>query len=293
MFLTCAAAVAAALEPAGRQEGPVVPVRQVAYLKASNSDAFDHFACGGSLPGHIGNALAVSGDGNTIAVGAPHESSATRAINGNQDDNSLYNSGAVYVYVRRGDAWTQQAYLKASNAGQSDQFGLSLSLSRDGNSLAVAAPWEASAATGVNGNQQDDSIPQAGAVYVFARRKHLVATLLHQGVEHRPQGRGRRHRGQPVRLLDFIEWRRRHAGGGAVEKTATPPASMASRPMIPRLAPALSTCSRRRVNTWAQQAYLKSGNNEAGDLFGYGVSLSAMETRSRWPVTTRKVPATA
>ena len=169
MFLTCAAAVAAALEPAGRQEGPGAPVRQLAYLKASNSDAFDHFACGGSLPGHIGNALAVSGDGNTIAVGAPHESSAARGINGNQDDNSLYNSGAVYVYVRRGDAWTQQAYLKASNAGQSDQFGLSLSLSRDGNTLAVAAPWEASAATGVNGNQQDDSIPQAGAVYVFTR----------------------------------------------------------------------------------------------------------------------------
>src|SRR6185503_718115 len=140
-----------------------------AYLKASNSDAFDHFACGGSLPGHIGNALAVSGDGNTIAVGAPHESSAARGINGNQDDNSLYNSGAVYVYVRRGDAWTQQAYLKASNAGQSDQFGLSLSLSRDGNTLAVAAPWEASAATGVNGNQNDDSIPQAGAAYVFTR----------------------------------------------------------------------------------------------------------------------------
>ena len=117
VFLTCAAAVAAALEPAGRQEGPGAPVRQLAYLKASNSEAFDHFACGGSLPGHIGNALAVSGDGNTIAVGAPHESSAARGINGNQDDNSLYNSGAVYVYVRRGDAWTQQAYIKASNAG--------------------------------------------------------------------------------------------------------------------------------------------------------------------------------
>lgn len=174
-------------------------LRQLAYLKASNVEGADHFACGGSLPGHAGNALAVSGDGTTVAVGAPHESSAARGINGNQNDNSLYNSGAVYVYARRGDTWAQQAYIKASNAGRSDMFGLSIALSRDGNTLAVAAPWESSAATGVNGNQNDDSIPQAGAVYVFTRTG----------------------------------------------------------------------------NTWAQQAYVKSGNSEGGDLFGYGVALSA------------------
>jgi hypothetical protein len=169
LFFTCVAAAIAATLGTVRQEGQGAGVRQLAYLKASNSEASDHFACGGSLPGHIGNALAVSGDGNTVAVGAPHESSAARGINGNQDDNSLYQSGAVYVYVRRGDAWTQQAYLKASNPGGSDMFGLSLAFSRDGNTLAVAAPWEASAATGVNGNQNDDSIPQAGAVYIFTR----------------------------------------------------------------------------------------------------------------------------
>src|SRR5688572_136991 len=120
--------------PVGAQT-PVTELRQLAYLKASNSEGADHFGCGGSLPGHIGNALAVSGDGNTVVVGAPHESSGAVGINGNQDDNSLYNSGAVYVYVRRGDTWTQQSYLKASNPGRSDLFGLSLALSRDGNTL--------------------------------------------------------------------------------------------------------------------------------------------------------------
>ena len=190
--LVCFSVFAAALHWSAARAGaqsPAPQMRQLAYLKASNSEAADHFACGGSLPGHIGNALAVSGDGNTVAVGAPHESSAARGINGNQDDNSFYNSGAVYVYVRRGDAWTQQAYLKASNPGRSDLFGLSLALSRDGNTLAVAAPWEASAATGVNGNQNDDSIPQAGAVYVFTRsRQHVVAARVSQGVEYRTQG---------------------------------------------------------------------------------------------------------
>ena len=38
-----------------------------------------------------------------------------------------------------------------------------------GDTLAVGAPCEASNATGVNGNQTDNSAPDAGAVYVFTR----------------------------------------------------------------------------------------------------------------------------
>ena len=106
----------------------ITQVRQVAYLKAAVPDMGDHFACGGSLPGHIGNAVAISTDGNTVVVGAPHESSSARGINGNAADNSLYASGAVYVFVRRGDAWVQQAYVKASNAGQSDLFGMNVAV---------------------------------------------------------------------------------------------------------------------------------------------------------------------
>ena len=183
-------AFVAAAAACGRTEpqsaSSIAQVRQVAYLKASNPDMGDHFACGGSLPGHIGNAVAISADGNTVVVGAPHESSAARGINGNAADNSLYNSGAVYVFVRRGDAWVQQAYVKASNAGQSDLFGMNVALSADGNTMAVSAPWERSAATGINGDQNDDSLPQAGAVYVFTRVGGLlVAAGLRQGVEHR------------------------------------------------------------------------------------------------------------
>jgi len=77
-------------------------LRQIAYLKASNPEGGDHFACGGALDGHAGNGVAISGDGNTIAIGAPHESGAARGINGNQNDNSLYSSGAVYVFTRNG-----------------------------------------------------------------------------------------------------------------------------------------------------------------------------------------------
>src|ERR1700681_4708425 len=76
---------------------PTGQLRQVAYLKASNAAAGAHFGCGGVLDGHSGNAAAISDDGSTMAVGAPHESSTVKEINGTQDDSSLYDSGAVYA----------------------------------------------------------------------------------------------------------------------------------------------------------------------------------------------------
>ena len=145
------------------------PLRQAAYLKASNPGMFDHFGEGGSLDGHIGMGIAVSGDGNTVVVGAQHEGSNARGVNGNQSDDSAYNAGAAYVFVRNGANWTQQAYLKASNAGSGDHFGNAVAISADGSTIAVSAYWESGGATGINGNQADDSIPQAGAVYVFTR----------------------------------------------------------------------------------------------------------------------------
>ena len=70
---------------------------------------------------------------------------------------------------RNGGAWVQQAYVKASNTKKGDQFGSSLALSNDGNTMAVGAVGEASSATGIDGNQADTSMPGAGAVYVFTR----------------------------------------------------------------------------------------------------------------------------
>jgi hypothetical protein len=58
-------------------------VTQLAYLKASNADAHDHFGCGGAFDGHAGWGAAVSGDGNTLVVAAPHEASGARGANAN------------------------------------------------------------------------------------------------------------------------------------------------------------------------------------------------------------------
>ncbi|MBK7534002.1 MAG: integrin [Myxococcales bacterium] len=132
---------------------------QYRYLKASNTGTFDFF----------GRAIALSADGSTLAVGAPGEASAATGIGGDEAGNGARNAGAVYVFTRSGSSWTQQAYLKASNAGIGDRFGDSLAISADGATLAVGAPNESSDAVGVNGNQANDAAPSAGAAYVFTR----------------------------------------------------------------------------------------------------------------------------
>jgi len=135
----------------------------IAYIKASNTDAGDTF-------GYY--AVSLSGDGNTLAVGSYTEDSHSQGINaGDEDDNSESTSGAVYVFSRNGNSWSQQAYIKASNAEGGDQFGYAVSLSVDGNALAVGAPLEDSMAIGINNNalENNNSLSNSGAVYLFNR----------------------------------------------------------------------------------------------------------------------------
>src|ERR1044071_1992293 len=143
LFLFMAVYPRAQAPTLNRDVAPLLPVKQIAYIRASNAEALDHFACGGGNQGHTGTSISISGDGNTLAVGAPFESGGSRGINGNQNDNSMYAAGAVYVYTRQGQSWAQQAYVKASNPGLNDHFGSSVALSRDGNTMAGAAHWEA------------------------------------------------------------------------------------------------------------------------------------------------------
>ncbi len=130
---------------------------QQAYIKASNTDGLDNF----------GYAVSLSADGNTLASGARRESSNATGLNGIQNDNSASQAGAAYVFTRSGSNWSQQCYVKATNTDATDNFGSSLTLSGDGATLAVGAPQEASNATGINGNQNDNSAAAAGAVYLY------------------------------------------------------------------------------------------------------------------------------
>jgi hypothetical protein len=130
-------------------------------VKASNSDSDDMF----------GWLLALSDDGDTLAVGAYPEQSAATGVNGDQTDASLLNAGAAYVFTRTGATWAQKAYVKPSNTHPDPHhffyFGIGVALSNLGDSLAVGAFTEESIATGIGGDQTDFSGGSTGAVYLY------------------------------------------------------------------------------------------------------------------------------
>jgi FG-GAP repeat protein len=128
---------------------------QQAYLKASNT---------GSQNDRFGRSVAISGD--TVVVGATREDSAATGINGDQFSEAANEAGAAYLFSRNGAIWTQQAYLKASNTGAGDTFGVSIAVS--GHTAVVGAVFEDSGATGVNGDGTDNTAIDSGAAYIFA-----------------------------------------------------------------------------------------------------------------------------
>ena len=83
-------------------------------------------------------ALALSGDGRTLAIDAPDEDGLVGGINGPQysgKENQDTSNGAIYVFVNTNGTWSQQAYIKSSNIRVNDQFGMRLAVSRDGSVL--------------------------------------------------------------------------------------------------------------------------------------------------------------
>jgi FG-GAP repeat protein len=138
----------------GRAHGVWV---QQAYVKPFNPGPFDLF----------GIRIALSRDGGVLAAGSPFESGAGRGVNPSQHDPSAAPSGAVYVFLRREGRWSQQAYLKAPNSDEYDEFGTAVALSGDGVTLAVAASGEDGGSNGANGDQNDNSVRDSGALFVF------------------------------------------------------------------------------------------------------------------------------
>ncbi|MSU37417.1 MAG: hypothetical protein EXS36_20425 [Pedosphaera sp.] len=224
---------------------------QQAYLKASNAGAFDEF----------GWSVAVSGD--TVVVGAHYESSNTTGINGNGNDNSAMNSGAAYVFVRSGTTWSQQAYLKASNTGAGDQFGISVAVS--GNTVVVGAFFESSNATGINGNGNDNSLRYSGAAYVFVRNG---ATWTQQAYLKASNTGSNDGFGYEVDVSgDTVvvgAWSEDSNATGVNGNGADNSADFSGAAYV----------FVRSGTTWSQQAYLKASNTGAGDQFGISVAVS-------------------
>ena len=102
-------------------------------LTASDKDSGDEF----------GSSVAI--DGNNIVVGAPEEDS------GGKDNN-----GAVYVFTKSGDTWSQSQKLTVSDRDNDDYFGWSVAI--DGDNIIVGASEKSS-----------DGKDHNGVVYVFTK----------------------------------------------------------------------------------------------------------------------------
>ncbi len=96
----------------------------------------------GATDEELGSAVALSGtEGNTALIGAEGETEET--------DGGV---GAVHVYTRAAEKWTQQATIPGK--GEGSKFGTSVSLSENGNTALIGAPEH---------NNRE------GAAYVFTR----------------------------------------------------------------------------------------------------------------------------
>ncbi|MBM9500546.1 putative Ig domain-containing protein [Leptospira sp. 201903071] len=141
-----------------------------AYLKSPNIEANDNF----------GRSVSISGD--TILVGAYAEDSSSTGVLHSPaalpgpavDDDSVSNSGAVYVFRKLSSGWALQSYLKAPNAEASDVFGFSVCI--DGDLMAVAAMNDddglgtilnKSLNSPPTPSTDDDSVSNSGAVHIF------------------------------------------------------------------------------------------------------------------------------
>ena len=224
---------------------------QQAYLKASNPDVVDYF----------GVTVAISG--NTLVVGAISEASAATGVDGDGADNSAPQSGAVYVFVRDGTTWSQQAYLKSSNTDALDFFGSALSI--DGDTLVVGAPNEESAATGVDGDEDDDSATYAGAAYVFVRDDTTWSQQAYLKASNTDPG-------------DSFGYSVSVSGDtlvvGAIGESSNASGVGGDQADDSVAASGAAYVFTRNGTTWTQQAYIKASNPDFGDDFGVSVSLS-------------------
>jgi hypothetical protein len=97
-----------------------------------------------------GSAVAISADGNTVAVG------------GVSDDNDM---GAVWIFTLNGNIWSQQGNKLVGSGGLRSlsggiQQGNSVGLSVDGNTLIIGGPFDTDGLSNTNGG---------GACWIFTR----------------------------------------------------------------------------------------------------------------------------
>ncbi len=218
---------------------------QQARLRAPQGGSGDEF----------GSSVAV--DRDTLIVGAMRDADGVTGSPKAQ----AHLGGVAYVFVRHGTAWTQQAYLRASQVTANDRFGHSVAIS--GETAVVGALFEDSSSTGVN-STPNESATDAGAAYIFVRHgttwTQQAYLKAHQVTGGDYFGRWVTVSGNLVVVGAFMEDSGTTGVNGVPDESAV--SSGAAYVFV------------RRGTSWFQHAYLKAPQVKVGHEFGHAVAVS-------------------
>jgi hypothetical protein len=204
-------------------------------------------------------------------VGAVGESSGQTTItNGTTaaDDDSNAVSGAAYVYKRSGTTWAQEAYIKAVNNDQYDQFGYTVAI--NGDTIAVSALGEssnkASITNGVTASD-DNTNSQSGAVYVYKRsganwEQEAYLKAANNGVND-TFGYSIAINGDTIAIGTHHESSNQAIITNGVSASNDDSSYQSGAVYV----------YKRSGASWAQEAYIKASNSDAGDWFGYSLTI--------------------
>ena len=196
---------------------------QEAKIQASDAQASDGF----------GESVSISSDGNTAIVGARWE------------DTPSTSAGSAYIFTRSGSTWSQQEKLTASDAQATDYFGMSVSISSDGNTVIVGAYLE-----------DTGGITNAGSAYIFTRSG---SSWTQRAKIQASDPEASALFGFSVSISD--DGNTVIVGARAVDTTAGNAGA--------------AYIFTRSGTTWSQQAKIQASDAEANDEFGTSVSISS------------------
>lgn len=228
------------------QSAAALELEAIGYLSAKQGDAADAF----------GFAVAISTDGNTLAIGAPYEDCSCTGVNPSALDEAAPNAGAVYIFAKSARGWTQQAMIKASAVAEYDLFGFTVALSGDGNTLAVGAPT-------VNASSTE-------TVHVFARRagawRQTAALTAFNGDLGDSFGSA---------LALSADGRTLVVGASSEDSSGAGTAASGLDDDEQGSGAAYIFSRSASGSSWSQSAFIKGSHSDTLDLFGASLALSA------------------
>ena len=189
----------------------------------------------------FGWSVAISGDGNTVIVGARGN------INGDRTQ------GAAYIFTRSNSTWTQQQKIQASDVSGNEYngFGGSVAISEDGYTAIVGAQYYSVPG---GGNQNSSN----GAAYIFTRAESGLNPWSEQRKISAPYPTWGGQFGNAVAISE---------DGDTVIVGQRKESSFASQA-------GAAYIFTRSNSTWTQQQKLEASDRAATAFFGHSVAIS-------------------